>query len=205
MDSSQICNTTTLDNNALKIVLNESVLDNLLKEHSKNSDYSIIKSDYQISQDSLDNNLLVTGQSGINLSHGTKTMGAIKLHNQSANRGWNLKNFVNASSTLTGPSSQCAYVCENRVLDSLSCKSIGLPSICSYYGSTKSGIELVESEHQINEITSKSELSTNNSTGGTESNNEGVDWLLLSKVSELLSIEDANSNADITLTMVLIL
>ncbi|KAM9951538.1 hypothetical protein ACTFIT_002219 [Dictyostelium discoideum] len=340
---------------------NEDVLENLLKEHSNNSTYSIIKSDYKISENHLGKNLIITGQIGValevlkwickyskgveniiilskslikwelkllidktynskennqikfhfntidisnsneltntlnqllkdtnidnidsifhyaftkvvsevedidlnqlNLSHGAKTMGAINLHNESVNRCWNLKNFINASSTVTlaGSPGQCTYVCANSVLDSLSRyrKSIGLPSICSYYGSIKSGIVLRSEsiatslekqgyvhvsmnkflgaldlqiqnpnlstnlivsnfnfklfknnpqhsiidkfEHQINENNSKLEISTNNNPSTSTESNKGIDGLLLSKVSELLSINETNFNADITL------
>ncbi|KAN0009419.1 hypothetical protein ACTFIU_006709 [Dictyostelium citrinum] len=75
-------------------------------------------------------------------SHGAKTIGAINLHNQSIKRNWELKQFVLSSSvaSMIGSTDQCTYVCSNRVLDSLSKyrKSIGLPSICTNYGSVQS-------------------------------------------------------------------
>ncbi|KAM9986077.1 hypothetical protein ACTFIZ_004340 [Dictyostelium cf. discoideum] len=82
----------------------------------------------------------------LNESHDAKTFGAINLHNESIRRNWKLINFVMASSTVTlaGSPQQCTYVSACSVLDSLSRfrKSIGLPSICSYYGSIKSGLVL---------------------------------------------------------------
>ncbi|KAM9958419.1 hypothetical protein ACTFIW_001284 [Dictyostelium discoideum] len=75
-------------------------------------------------------------------SHGAKTMGAINLHNQSIKRNWKLKQFILSSSvtSMIGSTDQCTYVCSNRVLDSLSKyrNSIGLPSICTNYGSVQS-------------------------------------------------------------------
>ncbi|KAM9951995.1 hypothetical protein ACTFIT_002682 [Dictyostelium discoideum] len=78
----------------------------------------------------------------LEISHGAKTMGAINLHNQSIKRNWKLKQFILSSSvaSIIGSVDQCSYVCSNRVLDSLSRyrKSIGLPSICTNYGSVQS-------------------------------------------------------------------
>ncbi|KAN0018800.1 hypothetical protein ACTFIU_008733 [Dictyostelium citrinum] len=50
-----------------KIVVSHdsNVLEDLMNERSKQSNYSILKSDYQIQQSSLGKNILITGQSGI--------------------------------------------------------------------------------------------------------------------------------------------
>ncbi|KAK5575062.1 hypothetical protein RB653_010317 [Dictyostelium firmibasis] len=78
----------------------------------------------------------------LEISHGAKTIGAINLHNQSIKRNWKLKQFILSSSvaSILGSPDQCSYVCSNRVLDSFSKyrKSIGLPSICTNYGSVQS-------------------------------------------------------------------
>ncbi|KAK5575031.1 hypothetical protein RB653_010286 [Dictyostelium firmibasis] len=335
--------TTVIENNT-------DILSELIKIHSEQSNYSILKSEYHIQESCLGKNILVTGQSGIvleilkwivrysrnveniiifskssmkweleylinknkhikfnfksvdiskkdnvenaidqvlndnpainnidsifhyafiqvtsdvmninldqlNVSHDAKTFGAINLHNESIRRNWKLTNFVMASSmaTLAGSPQQCTYVSACSVLDSLSRyrKSIGLPSICSYYGSIKSGLVLrnesiavalegqgyntvsmnkilgsldlqiqnqkdssnlivssfnfnsfknnphhsisVKFEHQINETISK--LSIN-----TDKNDEfGVGELIVSKISELLSLEETKLNLDIGL------
>ncbi|KAM9958180.1 hypothetical protein ACTFIW_001040 [Dictyostelium discoideum] len=78
----------------------------------------------------------------LDISHNAKTMGAINLHEISIEKSWKLKQFVMASSvaSLFGSFNQCSYVSANLVLDSLSryCKSIGLPSTCTNWGTIKS-------------------------------------------------------------------
>ncbi|KAM9984837.1 hypothetical protein ACTFIY_009272 [Dictyostelium cf. discoideum] len=335
------------------------VLDGLIKKHSEQFDYSILKSDYQIQESCLGRNILVTGQSGIvleilkwivkfsknveniiifskssirweleylinrnkhikfhfksidiskkeiveksidqilndnqsiknidsifhyafkqvtsdvmninldqlNESHDPKTFGAINLHNESVCRNWKLINFVMASSTVTlaGSPQQCTYVSACSVLDSLSRfrKSIGLPSICSYYGSIKSGLVLrnesiavalegqgynivtmnkvlgsldlqiqnqelstnlivsgfnfnifknnpqhsisIKFENLIKEAATQFSKQSNMSGGGSDGSDGSVkslEELIISKISELLSIEDIKLNLDIGL------
>ncbi|KAN0026374.1 hypothetical protein ACTFIV_007358 [Dictyostelium citrinum] len=191
----------------------------------------------------------------LNESHDAKTLGAINLHNESIRRNWKLINFVMASSTVTlaGSPQQCTYVSACSVLDSLSRyrKSNGLPSICSNYGSIKSGLVLrnqsieVALEGQGYNIVSMNkvlgtldlqiqnqQISTNlivsgfnfylfknnpqhsisikfedlikeavseKSCNSSESDKQSLGQLIISKISELLSIEQIKLNLDIGL------
>ncbi|KAN0033277.1 hypothetical protein ACTA71_002701 [Dictyostelium dimigraforme] len=331
---------------------NTDILGDLIKKHSEQSNYSILKSDYQIQESCLGRNLLITGQSGIvleilkwivkfsknvdnviilskssmkweleylinknkqikfhfksidiskkesvekaidqilndnpsinnidsifhyafkqvtsdvmninlnqlNESHDAKTFGAINLHNESIRRNWKLLNFVMASSTVTlaGSPQQCTYVSACSVLDSLSRyrKSIGLPSICSYYGSIKSGlvlrnesiavalegqgynivsmnkvlgaldIQIQNQKHSTNLIVSgfnfnlfknnpqhsisikfedlinEAVSNQSNKSDGIKGGEKSLDQLIISMISELLSIEEIKLNLDIGL------